>query len=60
MSCKIDFVPSKELMELQKVELDILNEFQRICKKFISAILPKAELFWAQPGIRGLFPGMMI
>ena len=28
------FIPSKELIDLQKVELDLLKEFIRVCNKY--------------------------
>lgn len=34
MKCKIDFVPSEDLLQLQKVELKIFKEFKRVCEKY--------------------------
>ena len=33
MGCDVNFTPTKELLDLQKAELDILKEFQRVCDK---------------------------
>lgn len=33
MNYDVGFVPSKDLLSLQKAELDILKEFQRVCEK---------------------------
>lgn len=34
MECMVDFVPTEELLKLQKIELGILKEFKRVCEKY--------------------------
>lgn len=54
------FTVSKELKEVWAVELDLLAEFDRVCKKIKYNTSPLAALCWERSDIMALFPGMTI